>query len=423
MAIKKTTTKETKKTPVKKTSAKKVVKKAGPKIVETKKKPICEGSLLWFFTTILFAGAFLGSLYVDLTGSSNEVNPVECPKNNDFIADQKAVRTAGKTFVSVKNLDEDFLVELGKTKNQDEGQFVVYGGKTWIPVPGSPIEVIALTDLECKACDLQSPIASLRQNSTPALLVRTVEVDSKEGKSLVKKFDIKSIPQFILADGTEELVLPDGKKFVESAANVLIKKDALYLLDASKVGFKLGQFIEAPTFADLDSEPVQGKGGKVRVVEFTDYQCPYCKRLHDNNKEVIDKLVKAGKIEYILKDFPLAFHKEAVSAHKAANCVLREGDNEDYWNMNALIFKNSEAWNGKGPETANNYFIGLAKDLDVEIVDCMADKTLEAEIAADIEEGQKYGVSGTPALFIGNSVMPGAIDAATFEQAVENALK
>lgn len=412
MAVKKTTTKKT----TKKTPVKKVVKDVAPKKIETKKKPTCEGSLLWFFTTLLFAGAFLGSLYISSTTDSD---------TNGFDSDQKIVRANGKTFVSVKNLDEDFLVELDKTEDQKNGEaseFVVYGGKTWIPIPGSPVEVIALTDSNCAACETGQSIMALRQNVTPALLVRAVEMGSEEGKSLIAKFELKSIPQFVLADGIENLMVAD-KKFVEANEAILIKKDDLYLLNAAKVGFKVGQYIEAPVFADLDSEPVQGKGGKVRVVEFTDYQCPYCKRLHDNNKEIIDKLVKEGKIEYILKDFPLGFHKEAVSAHKAANCVLREGDNDAYWKMNASIFKNTPAWSGKGAGNADKYFINLAKDFDVEIANCMTDKSLDKEISDDMAEGAKYGVSGTPALFIGKNVMPGAIDAATFEKAVEDALK
>ncbi len=416
MAVKKTTTKLKKKTSTKKKEPiKKIVKK---KVVSKKNKTVSKQtdkkSLLWFFTTLLFAGAFLGSLYINYTKSPE--------KNIDTT--QKIIRIGGQTFVSVKNLNEEFLVELNKTKNDKKSEFAVYGGKTWIPIEGSPVEVIALTNSSCKACDINGPINALRQNITPALLVRTVESDSEEGKKLIDEFNLKSIPQFILADGITNLNTRDGKKFVEASKNILIKKDNRYLLDGAKVGFKVGEFIETPSFANLDSEPVQGKGGKVQVVEFTDYQCPYCKRLHDNNKELIAKLIKEGKIEYIVKDFPLGFHKESVSAHKAANCVLREGTNDNYWKMNGLIFDNNKAWSNTGIENATKYFIGLAdKDLDLDIMDCMADKTLDKEIADDMIEGQKYGVSGTPALFIGKTVMPGAIDAATFEKAVESSLK
>ncbi len=398
------TAKKTKSASKKKQSVKNVLKNKEEKI---ENKP-----LLWFFTTLLFAGLFLGNLYVNYTKSLDK----------EIDTTQKIIRMDGQTFVSVKNLDEDFLVELNKTK-EGENQFVVYDNKTWIPISGEPVEAIVLTSSSCKSCETVNSINALRQNITPALLVRTVEAVSEEGKNLIKKFNLKSIPQFILADGIEKLKTKNNKKFIEESKEILIKKDNLYLLDGVKVGFKVGEFIETPSFANLDSEPVQGKGGKVQVVEFTDYQCPYCKRLHDNNKELINKLVQEGKIEYIVKDFPLGFHKESVFAHKAANCVLHEGNNDKYWAMNGLIFDNNQAWVNKGKQEAVKYFISLAKDLDLDITNCMEDKTFENEIAEDIAEGQKYGVSGTPALFIGKTVMPGAIDATTFEKAVEAEIK
>jgi protein-disulfide isomerase len=410
-----------KKSVVKKTPVKKITKTVS-KSVKTSKKNMAESpnksmmSVLWFITTMIFAGAFLGILFVDLSGKEDV----------QFVTDQKIIRYGGQTFVSVKNLDEDFLVELKNTKTEN-GEFAVYDDKTWIPVPGKPIETIILTDSTCKSCDVMEPVKILRQNISPALMIRVVESNSPEGKDLITKFDITSIPQFIFDDTLATQKVADGKLLLEVSNGIFIKKDNQYLIDGTKVGFRVGKFLEAPKFADLNTEPIQGKGGKVRVVEFTDYQCPYCKRLHDNNKELIDQLVDEGKIEYVLKDFPLGFHKESMTAHKAANCVLKESGDKEYWEMNDKIFKNGPAWKGKGNKKANSYFISLAKDLDVDIADCLEDPTLNAEINAeinaDIAEGRKYGVSGTPALFIGTEFMPGAIDAKTFEKAVNNALR
>ena len=175
--------------------------------------------------------------------------------------------------------------------------------------------------------------------------------------------------------------------------------------------------MELPTFVDMDTEPRNGRG-KVRVVEFTDFQCPYSKRLHDQNKDLIARLVAEGKIEHILKDFPLGFHQESPAAHQAANCVLKLGGDRKYWEMQDKIFVTQNEWSGKG-EMALIHFTTLAKSLGEDIQECMNDESIKAEIVGDLAEGQQYGVRGTPALFIGTSIMPGAIGPDVLEASVE----
>ncbi len=417
VTTKKTLTKTTtKKTPVKTTTRKNTTKSRSKKVdrpivVVSSSFDMSSAAWVWFFVAMLLGGLFIGTVLQ----SSEKVK--ETPKPMQDIAyseEGKAVTVDGNLYVSANKIEEGLRVELAKGS-----ELAVYGGKTWIPVPGNPIEVIAVTDKTCTTCNITNDIAALRQNITPALLVRTVDVRSEEGKKLMSDFAIKTVPQYILGDGVESFKGADGKLFVEAAKEVLTKKDGKYAIIGAKTGFKSQKFIAPPAFADLDKEPVKGKGGKVRVVEFTDYQCPFCKRLHDTNKTLIDRLVKEGKIEYIVKDFPLGFHAEAPSAHKAANCVLQESGNEAYWKMNNLIFENGASWQKIGPDKALDYFVLEADKLGVDIAECVKSTAIDEEIKADQTEGSTYGVSGTPALFIGKSIMPGAIDATTFEAAVE----
>ncbi len=368
--------------------------------------PCDKWHIFLFVLVCLLGGALVGSLMMDVFAIRH------------FHQDQKVVRAYGETYVAVRNLTEDFLVELGK-----EDGMVVYDGKTWIPVNGNPVEVVVLNDSTCgPKCDTGGPINALRTAVTPALLVREVDVSEAEGEALIAQFEFESVPQYILSSGIETIKTPSGALFIEEQAPVLVEKEGQYLVDGSKVGFDVGKFLTAPVF-ELDQEPVLGSG-KVRVVEFTDYQCPYCKRLHDNNAELIERLVAEGKIEYMVKDFPLGFHAEAPGVHKAANCVLKQLGSEGYYAMSARIFDTQRQWSGKG-EAANAMMKDLAVDVGAEATiyeTCMADPEMDNEINADMAEGQKYGVSGTPALFIGTQVMPGAIGPEAFEAAVESEL-
>lgn len=361
-------------------------------------------------TTILFFGAFIGAVVFDFKKVSGSID-----------TPSSVVRMNDQTYVAVRNLTDEFKVELEK-----DSEFAVYNGQTWIPVPGNPVELVVLNDSECgQKCDTTQAIGTLRQVITPALLVRNVEVDSDEGNSLISDFDIVSVPQYILGDGIEGQKSSNGTSFLEESQDLVIENDGLYLIDGAKVGFRVGKFLKAPIFADIDTEPSQGTG-KLKVVEFTDYQCPYCKRLHDNNKSLIKKLIQEDKIEYIMKDFPLGFHREAMAAHVAANCAQQVGDNETYWDMHDRIFDTQSEWSGKGEGNAKLHFKTLAMELilDEDVFEtCQNDKSMQEEVLADQAEGSKYGVTGTPALFIGKQIMPGAIGAAAFEKAVEEELK
>lgn len=343
--------------------------------------------------TVLFAGAFVGSLVVGSLGA---------PAVN-FNSEKQEIAA-------------DFKLELAKG-----GELVVYGGNTWIPVPGNPVETIIVNDPNCKTCDPSQAIATLQQVITPALLKRTVDINSVEGQALVKDYGLKFVPQFILGSGLKTHPAEAGGKllFTEKYAEVLTEKDGKYLLNAAKVGFKPGQFLEVPQFADMEAEPSQGTG-PVQVVEFTDYQCPYCKRFYDQNKALIQKLVAEGIITYTIKDFPLGFHPEAQYAHKAANCVQENSTSENYWTMHDAIFETQKEWSGAG-DNARHHMNNLAKNLGVDILACMEDEAGTLEIGKDQAEGVTYGVAGTPAVFVGKQILPGAVGPDVLEAAIRNA--
>jgi len=306
---------------------------------------------------------------------------------------------------------------------QGEDRFVA-NGQTWIPVKGEPLAIKVLTDPTCgAACDPTSSLAVLRQNISPALVTETIDVTSKEGRKLVEDFAVKSIPQYIFDTGIAKIKAADGSLFIDNLPpGFFTEKDGLYHLNNTSVGFRVGKFIEDPEFADLDTEPKKGSG-PVTVVEFTDYQCPFCRRLHDQNKDLITQLIAENKITYVLKDFPLNFHADAVDyAHAVANCALKEGGQDAYWTMNSYIFDQTDQWSNKG-DAGRDFLVAKVNELGFDISACLADANTKAEIGADQAEGQLYGVSGTPALFIGGQVMPGAIGPDVFAGAVEAELK
>lgn len=317
----------------------------------------------------------------------------------------------------------DTTQEVKVSNNQ---KFLEYNGGYWLKTEKRPVELKVLTDNTCgPRCDVSREIDGLKSNVSDQFYPRYIDISSPEGKSIIKKFSIDRIPQFIIGEGIESIKLPTGVGFLEAAQEVYIQKETDYLLTAEKIGLSPKRFLSLPAFTELDKEPgMQGQNAPITVVEFTDFECPFCQRLYNQTHKTIQKLVEDGKINYVIKDFPLEFHPNARFAHIAANKVLKEEGSQAYFDFIGKVFGSQKVWGSKSEEQTKEYFVKLAQQFGVTIKESTwNDGALNQELYGDIDEGRKYGVSGTPALLIGKDLISGAISASTLEQAVEKALQ
>ncbi|GJL58600.1 MAG: thioredoxin [Nitrospirales bacterium] len=143
-------------------------------------------------------------------------------------------------------------------------------------------------------------------------------------------------------------------------------------------------------------DPILGsQQAKVAIVEFTDYQCPYCAQYHSETFENLKKeYIDTGKVQYALRDFPLDFHAYAKGAAIAANCA---GKQDAYWQMNHQLFSNqSELGDGLYQKLARS--LGLNMD---QFESCVISPEQAQKVDADVVYGQEIGVNGTPTFFIG----------------------
>ncbi|MDD9952848.1 MAG: thioredoxin domain-containing protein [Candidatus Woesearchaeota archaeon] len=155
----------------------------------------------------------------------------------------------------------------------------------------------------------------------------------------------------------------------------------------------------------------------VTLVEFTDYQCPFCKRAHDQSvKQVISEYVDTGKVRYSVRHFPLGFHQHAQKASEAAECVGREGGADKFWAYHDVLFVNQAALD---VPSLKQY----ADDMGVDIDSCLDDGDFEAKVKADFTAGQQAGVSGTPSFFINGKNIVGAQPFTAFQAAIDEELQ
>ena len=179
----------------------------------------------------------------------------------------------------------------------------------------------------------------------------------------------------------------------------------------------------APTPATIALAEAAAERGEadapVTIVEYTDYQCPYCQRhVAETLPRLITEMIDTGRVRYVVKDFPLdSIHPEARAAAVAARCA---GEQEAYWPMHDALFTRQDEWGGLGAG-ANAVFTTLATDLALdgdEFTACLGSGRHDAVIQANQDEGITLGVTGTPAFFINGFPVSGAQPFELFEYAV-----
>jgi protein-disulfide isomerase len=154
-----------------------------------------------------------------------------------------------------------------------------------------------------------------------------------------------------------------------------------------------------PADITIDGSPVMGKAdAPVTLVEFTDYQCPFCRR-HANVTfaRIVKDYVETGKVRYVVRQFPLkAIHPKAVKASEASLCA---GDQGQYWEMHDRIFKKTKAFN-------QEEWVRHAEALGLNMSsfkDCLENGKNAFRVEQDLKEGTALGIRGTPGFFIGRT--------------------
>ena len=173
---------------------------------------------------------------------------------------------------------------------------------------------------------------------------------------------------------------------------------------------------------EITTKPFAVKGKKdapVTIVEFTDYQCPFCGRyVEEAYQDIIKNYVSKGKVKYILRNLPLSFHKHSEDAAVAAYCAGKQGK---YWEMHDKLFTSQKEW--ESLSDTKDMFVKYGKDLGIDIKDCLADEGVKKEIGKDLEMARKIGANGTPTFFINGKMLVGAQPFTAFKTMIEEALK
>jgi protein-disulfide isomerase len=169
----------------------------------------------------------------------------------------------------------------------------------------------------------------------------------------------------------------------------------------------------SPQKVSIDDDPMMGdKNAPLTMIDFSDYECPFCKQYFDETFAQIKKdYIDTGKIKYIYRDLPLSFHDPMATLEAvAANCAREQGDDNTYFKYHNEIFNRTKS-NGNGLAKDDLYAIAADLGLQTDTFNsCVDSEKYKDEVQKDLADATKVGASGTPTFFIGKTTTDGNIE-------------
>lgn len=167
---------------------------------------------------------------------------------------------------------------------------------------------------------------------------------------------------------------------------------------------------------------------KLSLIEYSDFECPYCKRFHATPKQLLQAY--DGRVNWVYRHFPLSFHNPGAQKEaEASECAAELGGNDAFWKYADAIYARTTS-NGKGFPLGN--LVPLAEEIGLDgaaFKDCLDSGRQAARVREDFEEGSRVGISGTPGTILRDNetgevrVLKGAMPFAQVKAAVDQLLK
>jgi len=190
------------------------------------------------------------------------------------------------------------------------------------------------------------------------------------------------------------------------------KPEAADATDASPAQLAAEPERVAPIAVD-GSPMLGGETAAVTVVEFSDFQCPFCSRATETVYQIRDRY--GDRVRIVFKHFPLEIHPKAPAAHVAAEAAHRQGK---FWEMHDLIFDNQR-------EMSEDRYLAYAGALGLDIQQFQADRRsldVRERVLRDAEQAVELGIFGTPAFVINGRIVSGAQPLEAFQKIIDEEL-
>lgn len=212
-----------------------------------------------------------------------------------------------------------------------------------------------------------------------------------------------------LSNGTQSQKIP-----------IVVSRDGRWLVQGNLTDLTQDPFKATMEKLSLAAAPRRGaEKAPVTIVEFSDFQCPFCARAHSTLDEVLPK--HGSTVQRIYKHFPLSNHPWAEAAAVRAACA-QEQQSEAFWALYQFFFANQREITVDNLGEKTTAVLG-DQNLDLEsFATCIESKRAIGHVQADIQDGTSVGVRSTPTFFVNGRKLEGALPAEQFEAAILEAL-
>lgn len=241
-------------------------------------------------------------------------------------------------------------------------------------------------------------------------ITKSVSISDKEIDAFIKDQNIPA-----------EHINPQVREKIKNYLEMERKKEAVDKWLAEQTNKSpVEVFIQKPRRPTFDvqvgkSPMAGGSDAKVTIVEFSDFQCPFCAKGADILKQIKKKY--GNKVKVVFKNFPLPFHNHAEQAAVAGLCVNEQGS-EYFWKMHDEMFAHQDSLDPEGLK-------GLAKKVGVKadaFEKCLAENKTLPQVQADMAEGRQIKVKSTPTFFINGQLINGAQPIEVFNEVIDEEL-
>ncbi len=302
-------------------------------------------------------------------------------------------------------------------------------------VDGKPVSDEELMgDERLEFADLYRKIYDLRMERMGRILLEKVYGDSakKAGLGVDEYVEQKALKADVKIADSDYKKFVEEKKIPKEQINDQLKDRILNYMKAQKrqdelVGLisklsrehKVEIYFPKPSLkvnVDVGRAPISGsKDAKVTVVEFSDFQCPFCSR----GAQVLNEIKKAygKKVLVAFKNFPLPMHPQAKPASEAAMCV-NEQNSEKYWKFHDKLFANQDKLDS---ENLKKYAKEIGADIQ-KFNECFDSHKFAKLVQDDLDYGTRLGVKSTPTFFINGRLISGAQPFENFKEIIDEEL-
>lgn len=295
---------------------------------------------------------------------------------------------------------------------------------------------ITRSELEKRARGRLVQLEQQRYQALKATLEELVAAELFEQEAKARSLDVavfleQEVTAKIAEPGDEEIrnvYLENKEQMGDVTLEAMKPQIVAYLKEARRVERRAALVAElkarrkttislAPPLVPVSASGRPSKGGgvsaPVTIVEFTDFQCGFCRQA----ESVIDQVLKAygDKVRLVVRDYPLAMHPDARLAAEAAACANAQGK---YWSYHDRLFANANALGAAQLEAH-------ARDLGLDAASfgkCLRERAHSAAIEADIADATEAGVTGTPVFFVNGRMLVGVQPFSAFRETIDELL-